>query len=319
MSLHVGCSRDAYRELCEKEPAIPLFSQAWWLDAASGTDAWDVVLVSRGAEIVGALPFVCRTRFGFKVLAQPQLSQTLGPWVRPSQSKYAKMLAYEKDVLQALADHLPQCSHYAQNWHHSCTNWLPFFWRGYAQTTYYTYIISNLTDEEKLWEQLQENIRSDIRKARDRFGISVRDADLGEFLTINRMTFARQGKRVPYPDALVERLDAAARGRNCRRILVAQDPAGRAHAAAYIVWDANTAYYLMGGGSPDLRSSGAGSLCLWRALLAVRNVVQHFDFEGSMLESVERFFRGFGARQVPYFRISRTSSTLYSIGRIIFR
>ena len=30
-----------------------------------------------------------------------------------------------------------------------------------------------------------------------------------------------------------------------------------------------------------------------------------FDFEGSMLRPVERFFRGFGSLQTPYLRVSR--------------
>lgn len=79
------------------------------------------------------------------------------------------------------------------------------------------------------------------------------------------------------------------------------------HAAAYIIWDENSAYYLMGGGNPELRTSGATSLVMWEAIKFASDVTKHFDFEGSMLEPVERFFRAFGAEQVPYFQISRMS------------
>ena len=34
-----------------------------------------------------------------------------------------------------------------------------------------------------------------------------------------------------------------------------------------------------------------------------------FDFEGSMLRPVERFFRAFGGRQVPYLQVSRATRT----------
>jgi hypothetical protein len=33
-----------------------------------------------------------------------------------------------------------------------------------------------------------------------------------------------------------------------------------------------------------------------------------FDFHGSMLRPVERFFRGFGARQTPYLSVTRMKS-----------
>jgi hypothetical protein len=76
-----------------------------------------------------------------------------------------------------------------------------------------------------------------------------------------------------------------------------------------VVRDRRTAYYLMGGGDPQLRTSGAGSLLLWEAIRQTRTAVSVFDFEGSMLRPVERFFRAFGGRQSPYLRISRTTPT----------
>ena len=46
------------------------------------------------------------------------------------------------------------------------------------------------------------------------------------------------------------------------------------------------------------------------------NKVQIYNFEGSMIESVERFFRAFGAIQTPYFQItklSRKAKILYGL------
>ena len=94
------------------------------------------------------------------------------------------------------------------------------------------------------------------------------------------------------------------------KILIAEDEQGRRHAGVYIVWDNTSAYYLMGGGDPDLRNSGATSLCMWEAIQFASTVTQRFDFEGSMMEPVEKFFRAFGATQTPYFSISKTPSRL---------
>jgi hypothetical protein len=76
---------------------------------------------------------------------------------------------------------------------------------------------------------------------------------------------------------------------------------------AYLVGDRRTTYYLMGGGDPQLRTSGAGSLLMWEAIRRARAVSQVFDFEGSMLRPVERFFRAFGGRQTPYPHVSRAT------------
>ena len=74
----------------------------------------------------------------------------------------------------------------------------------------------------------------------------------------------------------------------------------------YLVWDRNAAYYLMAG----YREKGAGggaSLLVWEALKFASTVVDTFDFQGSMIESIDRFFRGFGAMHVPFFFVSRES------------
>jgi len=301
--------KDVYRELCEVEPGIPLFSQAWWLDAVAG-DSWDVVLAKRGDQIVGALPYVTKKKFGFTLLTQPLLTQTLGPWIKPEEKSYTKKLAYEKDVLGELADQLPEYDYYGQNWHYDQQNWLPFYWRGFEQTTRYTYRLSLKVSEEELSASLQDNIRRFIRKARQREGVHVREGTLAEFMTLNELVFQRQNLPMPYTREFVSAIDVAASARNARDCLVAVGPDGKLHAGAYIVRGANTAYYLMGGGDPELRASGATSLVLWESIIRQPEAIEVFDFEGSMIESIERFFRAFGAVQTPYFHVSRSSSRL---------
>jgi hypothetical protein len=42
-----------------------------------------------------------------------------------------------------------------------------------------------------------------------------------------------------------------------------------------------------------------------------------FDFEESMIESIEKYFRSFGAIQKPYYNISKTNSKLIKIKNCI--
>lgn len=165
-----------------------------------------------------------------------------------------------------------------------------------------------MQEEELLWKGLQVNIRGDVRKAKNKLGVTVREGTLDELLALNDMTFARQNRSAPYSRAFVQKLDAAAAARNAHDCLVAEDAQGKLHAGAYIVRSGNTAYYLLGGGNPELRSSGATSLVLWEAICRQPEAVAFFDFEGSMIEPIERFFRALGAVQTPYFRVSHTPS-----------
>ena len=307
----MSINRDKYRTLCINESSIPLFSQAWWLDAVVGGYGWDVALVEKGDIIVAAMPYVVRKRYGLTVIGQANLTQTLGPWLRETSGKLSTKLAQQKEWLTALIAQLPSFAHFNQNWHWQMANWLPFYWAGFAQTTRYTYILHELADEQVLWKGFQENIRGDIKKACNRFNLRVRDdLSVDDFLVVNRMTFARQGMAVPYTDEFVHKLDQACAAKHARKIFIAEDEQGRRHAGVYIVWDQNSAYYLMGGGDPELRNSGASSLCMWEAIKFAGAVTQRFDFEGSMKEPVERFFRAFGAQQTPYFNVTKTPSRI---------
>lgn len=310
-------NKEKYRLLCKNEPSIPIFSKDWWLDSVAG-DAWDVVLVEKGDQILASLPYTMRQRYGLNVISQPALTQTLGPWLRPSTAKYARRLSQEKDLLQKLFEQLPRFAHYQQNWHCTRTNWLPLYWLGYEQTTRYTYRLEDLSSEEQIWGEMEANIRTDVRKASNKEGVKVRtDLDIEAFLTLNEKVFARQNMALPYTRDFVRRLDKAAAQNQARKIFIAEDEQGRHHAGVYLIWDDNTAYYLMGGGDPDLRNSGATSLCMWEAIQFAATVTKSFDFEGSMIEPVERFFRGFGAVQTPYFAISKTNSKLLKTYRFL--
>jgi hypothetical protein len=104
-----------------------------------------------------------------------------------------------------------------------------------------------------------------------------------------------------------ERLEAAVLRRDAGTTLFARDDAGRVRAAVWVVWDSHAAHYLLVGADPNLRTSGASSLLLWEAIMRARAVTDAFDFHGSMLQSVERFFRAFGGRQTPYLNVTRTN------------
>ena len=283
-----------------------VFSSSWWLDATAGEGNWGLCEVKEDNKVLASMPWVAKQRFGLKVLSQPALTQTLGPWLAdpPPGTKYAKRLAREKDLIGALINQLPDYHVFQQNFAPEITNWLPFYWRGFKQTTRYTYRLLDLSDPQVLWSRFQENTRWEIRKG-EKQGVTVeRSSDIDGFLDVNELTFLRQGLKLPYSRSYVKRLFTACEQNNAGAIFLARGKDGRVHAGNLLVWNQHCAYYLMGGGDPEVRNSGATSLAMWQAIQFAATVSRIFDFEGSMIEAVERFFRGFGAVQTPYFSLT---------------
>ncbi len=277
-----------------------LFEEDWWLESVA-PGRWGAAEVRRGEELVARLPYVTKTRSWLPIITSPPLTPTLGPWIKESQSKYANRLGEEKDLIEALLAQLPPHVYCSIPCHPRMTNLMPFHWAGFELQLRYTYRLNDLTDLDRVQSGFLSNVRGYIRKAEKT--LAVRD-DLGleTFLDVNELTFRRQGRSFPYSRELVRRLDQALAERGQRRMLFAVDSQERIPWVTYLVWDRRAAYYLMSGGDTELRTSGANSLLLWRAIQHAATVSQVFDFEGSMIEPVERFVRAFGAQQTPYYR-----------------
>lgn len=301
-------NKQKYIEFCKTEKAIPIFSKPFWLDAVCGEDGWDVILVEKGGKIFASMPYVkSNFKYTLNYSTMPKLTQTLGPYISyPNGQKYSKRLFFEKEIINSLIEQLPVFDYFVQNFNYNYQNWLPFYWCGYKQTTRYTYILNDLIDYEKVYNSFQSNIKTDIKKAQKVLKVNLNEK-LKIIYDIVEKTFIRQGKKIPFDFSYFENIDKALLKNANRLSLSAVDETGNIHAVVYIIYDENEAYYLLGGGDPKYRNSGAHSFLINEALKLLVNKTKKFNFEGSMIESVERFFRALGAIQTPYFQITKLS------------
>lgn len=307
----MNSQKEKYQQLCAQEASIPIFSQGWWLDSIAGAANWDIALVENHDDIVACMPYMKHRKAGLTISTIPPLTYCLGPWLRPVHAKQSNRISRQKDALEKLIEQLPEFDHFKQHWHYMQTNWLPFYWRGFEQTTQYTYVLKLQADAEPTWRGLNENIRREIRKATGRGGLCVRDdLSVKDFLPLHKLVYQRQKLDMPYSDDIVSKIDQACSARSRRKIFIAQDQHGVRHAGVYLIWDDTSAYYLMGGSDAERRNSGAMSLCMWEAIKFASTVSQRFDFCGSMIKNIEHFVRAFGGMQTPYFTISRTPSKI---------
>lgn len=310
-------NKEKYRKFCQKEKNIPIFSKDWWLDSVCGIDNWDVVLVEKGGEIFTSFPYVLKKKAIFDIITMPQLTQTMGVYIKyPPKQKYYKRLSWEKDMMSKLIDGLPKVDMFSQNFDKRITNWLPFYWAGFEQTTRYTYLIENISIEE-----LEKNLETDIRRRRRKkaykAGVEVYESeDLEKFYELNTMTFTRQGMNIPYSFDFVKKLFKACKENNSVKMYFAKID-DEVIAVNFLVYDDNTVYYLMGGIDPDKRDLGGMDVVQFESIKFALENNKAFDFEGSMIESIEKYFRSFGAIQIPYFNITKTNSKLLKIRKAV--
>ncbi len=302
--------KEAYHQFCQENETLPIFFQDWYLDAVCRDGDWEVVMVKQAGKIVGVLPYFIKQKGPFKYITMPPLTKMMGPFILPA---YRSEKSFIK-ISTALIEQLPKVASHEQLLDYSIDNWLPFYWKGYQQTTRYSYLLA-VSNMRQVFDNLSADYKNNKIKKAQRLVRIVENRSLETLYQVNKMSFDRQKIAVPYDFAFLKQLDTALARHDARTMFFAIDQSEQIHAVAYLIWDKKSAYYLLAGDDPNLRKSGAGILLAWHTIKYTNEVLglPMFDFQGSMLPSVERVRRQFGAVRQPYFFIKKTNSRWFEL------
>ena len=79
----------------------------------------------------------------------------------------------------------------------------------------------------------------------------------------------------------------------------------------FCIYDHRACYYLLGGVNKKAGIQGINNLLVQKSIEKAKELnCEVFDFEGSMLKGVEKFFRSFGPELFPYFTVNKASLPL---------
>lgn len=302
-------AKDTYRQWAATA-ALPLFHRPQWLDVVA--DNWDVALIEKGDEVTATLPYCVKKGLPGTRIYMPLLTPYLGPVITyPEGQKYAKKLSYEKQQMLALIKALPRFDGFEQRFLPGLDNWLPFYWQGFEQTTRYTYLITETSDVEAVFVDFRDNVRRQIRKAEKDLTVSTGMID--DLYHLKVATYEEREQKNPLTREYVRRIYKLVETESWGTILEARDTEHNLHASIMLVWDDETCYYLLGAADPNFSNSGAMSLLLWEGIKLASEKSLQFNFEGSMVPEIERFFCAFGGRLTPYHQVTKTSSGLLKL------
>ena len=81
------------------------------------------------------------------------------------------------------------------------------------------------------------------------------------------------------------------------RAFIVIDSNKKVYSTLYIIYDHSSAHLLSIGTDNEYQNTGASSLLIWEAIKFCSQVTKSFDFNGSNIQSIERFYRNFGAKK----------------------
>jgi len=310
-------NKERYRDFCAEHPDIPLFMQAWWLDAVTLPDGkeWNVLLCEENGKIIAALPYHLLKKWGFKIILQPQQTQYNGIWTDyPQEMKLYKRYSFEKRIMDNLIDQLEKLnlSYYSQNFHHSFTNWQPFYWRGFRQITQYTYMLKNIADIDVIFENIHARYRKNLRKSEEKLTVDF-SLSPEEFYDFHQNSFDKKNDRIAYSKQLFLSIFQATTKREQGKIIAVRNKNNELLSALFFVWDKHSGYNLITVRNKIDKANDALIYMIWEAIKYLNGKTKNYDFEGSMIEGVATKNQRFGAEQLPYFNISKSYSKLFSV------
>lgn len=302
-------NKERYAELCAKEPSICVYDQPWWMDAVCGENNWDVLLYEKNGNILGALTYYVKEKYGLRYITQPPFTQHNGTWIKYTENlSESKRISLEKEVLDGLIEQLEQLPvcYYQQQFSPNLTNWLPFYWQRYSQTTQYTYRLPDIHDPDALLQNFKSGKQQAIKKASS-LGLHLEfDLPADTFYEFHKACLKKQGREISYSRDLLKKLYDAIYSHKSGRSAYVLDAQDNILCAIIIPTDKVWAYHLITALDPDARKTGALDFLVFEMIKYFSDKVTGYDFEGSMMKGVEESYRHFGTVQTPYFSIHKT-------------
>ena len=295
-------------DLIDKSPHGTIFHYSWWLQTTA-TDFTILVIRNERGAIVAGMPIPRERRPGLRLLCSPSLTPFLGPvFDLSSIDNTCDRLYFMRSNGEILARNIKSFDSVRYVAGASAPDLQGFLWAGYRVHLGYTFRFPATHSLEKVTAGMTRTHQQKLTKALGLKLHVVRDDGLDNLVSLNRMTFEKQGlKPICSPDFL-GRLWNAAYSQEKAHLYVARTSEDKPVAALLTVHDNRTTYQIVSGVNPEFRDIPGAYLVLWSALQDTLLAGRDYDFEGSSLRGVECFYRRWGAMAVPIWRLEKSGS-----------
>lgn len=287
------------------EDSIGVFASKKWLSIYENNLSI-IGIYKDEHQLIGGFYYLNTKKYGFKFVKLPPYTPHCGLFFNSDSKSVASINNFSKEIMSDI------CTYFSQQnsaltvlaFPHSIIDFQPFIWDKYKVIPNYTYQI-NL---KKSFDDIKSNFDSKNRNAINKAikeGVFVKENSLSKVELYNFFkTSLHSAKANVYENEL----------KNI--FLNFSDQSNSFSFSAYYinelvgnvfcVFDQNTCYYLLGGVNKKSGIQGVNNLLVQHCIEKAQQLgCNTFDFEGSMLKGVEKFFRGFGPNLIPYFTVNK--------------
>lgn len=313
----INIQEEAYNKLTTEIGGV--FNRKEWLSIYN--EKLKVLGVyDKSNQLIGVFNLYIEKVKGLIHLKNPPYSPTISlVYYNPTKNP-AKKYSFDKSILSLIENYLSSINYAISTitFPIENTDMQPFIWEEYKVIPNYTYQF-NLKSftKENISNNFSPERRNDIKKA---FKDGVECKITYDYKVVKEMvqhTFDRKEKAIQ--EKLIDNILFKFADKSNSFAFISylnETPI----AASFIIYDNHTAYYLLGGYDPNNKHQGAGAMAVKNAILHSMDLnLSVFDFEGSMLPEVEKYFRAFGGEMKTMFTVNKAKLPIELILKLFKR
>lgn len=302
--------RQSWDQFIAQSPQGNLYAQSWYLDIVSPD--WQAYMVYEADQLAAVLPVYEGRKILFPFIVQPIFCQQLGLYTKPNlenapqnfdkiiqdwQQKYW-LISYSFNILN---------SSKMSGLHNEFSICL-------------THHLDLSGDYQSLFKNYSNNHKRNLKKAY-KSGLTVtKSADIDSLILLFKQNKGLELKEETEKHyQVLKRIHSAANHNRNSIILFAKNQEGDVLAGGLFLLYNKSIVYLFGSSTEEGKKHGAMVLVQDTLIQTYAGSDHILDFEGSNIPSLARFYKGFGATEKKFYKLSYHKSALIKALKKIYK
>lgn len=287
------------------EQTLGVFGSKKWL-SVYGSRLTLVGIYKDEHQMIGGFYYLKTKKYGFTFVKLPPYTPHCGLFFNTDSKNKSSINNFSKEIVQEVCNFFSgqKAALTILAFPSQTIDLQPFIWDKYKVVPNYTYRIDLTKPAEEIKSNFDPKTRNVINKAlKDQTEVKENALDNTALHTFFKSCLSSAGANVYEPELgniFTDFADAS----NSFGFQAYKD--GKLQGAVFCIYDKDNCYYLLGGTDKSTNVQGVNALLVQKSIeKAAALGCRVFDFEGSMLKGVEKFFRGFGPELVPFYTANK--------------
>ncbi len=296
---------------CEKaEPIIGVFASKKWL-SIYGNALSLVGIYKDEHQLIGGFYFINTKKYGASFIKLPPYTPHCSLFFVSDSKNNSAINSNTKEILTEVCNYISAQKSTLKiiAFPYSIKDLQPFIWQKYKVIPNYTYQLNLLKSIEELKTNFDSKNRNVINKA-IKDDISVTENTLSKQQMFDFFISALNTTDANIYENELKNIFLSFSDESNSFCKIAQKD-NQLLGLVFCIFDKNVCYYLLGGVNKQAGLQGINNLLVLKSIEKAKQLgCSIFDFEGSMIKGVEKFFRSFGGELVPYYTVSKANILL---------